>query len=1390
MSLVSTLPRRSGGIELRHALPGRLRFRLPRRSIRPVQSWADQIATAPGIYRAELNPRTGGFLIQFDPTVWESEALIAKVQAASRSERADGDDSHHGASTPVGAKDGVWAGVTLWLAGGVAFCRLIGLRSSVGGWIPLASLVATTVQGYPPTGAAKSPLFDGALPAVSTALHTLQMNPVQMAVIYASRLHRYVVQRLLQAMPLGARHSGYPPLPASLDAQVRTQMRRGIEAGLLSLLFTRNPWVGLTTLLAANPRPSRAAGVAIQANALERLRETGIRLHAWPAWERVAACQAVAIDASLFGLGGEAFTASHTPRNSRVLDADGVARLRGAGVQGVFVCGIPGSDDAAFAATQERLGADLVTPHDAHIVYESLSERYPVLAVLRDGETAWLRDPDGNRLDLGTDWVEALTALLQVARDTATQVRLTQTASTATAAGLTLLASTGRIAAPTAALAVDAVALLLAAGAARLGPTQSVRPCATQPAAAGTASTFQVEPVSGGRSGNRHITAQGDLPPLPERVDPGTARMGLSSFEASVRKAQHGSNRVPSGAEPTPVQAVVRQLREPFTWILGSGAAFATAMGYRVDAAAIAAILGLNAVLGGIQEFKADRSIAAMNRRSDRKTTALRDGEWTEVDATDLVPGDLIRLSAGQVVPADAWVVEAVGLVADEALLTGESEGAAKRPAAAEVTPDAVVWTGTEVTRGKGLMQVFATGADTRVGRISHLMQQSHRGASPLQRELGSWLKKALAWACVAGVAIGTVGVLRGFGAGSMAVTGMSLVLSAVPEGLPAILTLAFTAGANRLRPRHVRVRRLAAMDALGCVTVLCLDKTGTLTQNRMTVERICLPSGCAERADFGYASVSSSVGLRQELHWALVAGAACNDVERAADGWSGDPMEIALVEAAEEAGFDRDSWQTRYPRVVERPFDADSGYMAVLCGDASESWVLVKGAPERVVPQCTHIREGEGRRAMTEADRNAIRQMCEEQADNGLRLLALAYRPGQPDEEADGLATELVYAGTVCLSDPLRPQTVETLRRVQEAGLRSVIITGDHRRTAKAVARGLGIGGDDPQVLTGEDLEPFDRLELRKAVQEVSVFARVTAQQKLRIVRALQAEGEVVAVTGDGVNDAPAIRQADVGITLASGTEAACEAADVLLLEDSLTGLVRGIEEAEALRKRIRSATSFLASGNVGEIMFMTAATLLGLPPPLLPSQILLMNVFTDALPALAIATGSEGAALTERRPVRRMGEAQNVLPSPHSAAGARAQERVLVDSAMRRRIVTTGALTALAGTAAFTWALRSNSLDQARTAGFLAAAATQLTQVNVYRSASSGGNAKMGHSMTGAWGMLLLGIGTPAVRRLFQFETPINGGLLGPLVAPLLVGTLSTRPHAGKVSEWYRLS
>jgi P-type Ca2+ transporter type 2C len=676
---------------------------------------------------------------------------------------------------------------------------------------------------------------------------------------------------------------------------------------------------------------------------------------------------------------------------------------------------------------------------------------------------------------------------------------------------------------------------------------------------------------------------------------------GLTGAEADERRAQCGPNQL---AEPQPPGLLARlfdQLQDFLVIILIAAAGLSLILGEYVDATAILAIVIRNAILGVVQERKAEVALADLKQLTAPRCRVLRDGRPQEIDSRDLVPGDLVLLEAGDPVPADGRLVQSVMLQVDESALTGEALPVEKTVGGAlpAETPLAersnLVYMGTAATYGRGRYLVCATGMETEVGHIAERLQATETGETPLQVQLSRFGRQLGMGMLAVCALLGLLGWWRGAGWAEVVMVAVSLAVATIPEGLPAVVTIVLALGTQRMARRRAVIRKLAAVETLGCTTVICSDKTGTLTQNRMAVTQLWTPSGEFDPAP-------------EAERRLLQAGALCND----ATAELGDPTETALVVAAAKFGLDKQSLDARFPRVAEVPFSSERKRMTTIHPAEGGGYLAVmKGAPQVVLSRC--------RRAPAAGDVEAALHAMGRQ---GLRVLAVAVRqepelPGQVELLEDGLD----FVGLLGLSDPPRPEAGMAVQTAARAGIRSVMITGDYLETALTIAAQVGIEADRQRALTGPDLEELDDAGLDAAVERVSVFARVSPEHKLRIVAALRRRGQIVAMTGDGVNDAPALKQADIGVAMGlSGTGVARGAADMVLMDDNFATIVAAVEEGRAIYGNIQKFAFFLLSSNLGELLVMTLAITAGLPMPLTPVHLLWINLVTDSLPAVAL--------------------------------------------------------------------------------------------------------------------------------------------------------------------------
>ncbi len=750
---------------------------------------------------------------------------------------------------------------------------------------------------------------------------------------------------------------------------------------------------------------------------------------------------------------------------------------------------------------------------------------------------------------------------------------------------------------------------------------------------------------------------------------------GLSEEEARDRLSVHGPNELPEAPPASPFTLFLAQFSNLIVWVLIGAAIVSGLLREWLDSAAILTIVLLNAVLGFVQEYKAERSLAALRKLSVATARVIREGVIRTVPARELVPGDLLLMEAGDHVPADARLVYATMLRTQEAALTGESTPVDKT---ADVLADQalpladrrnMLFLGTDVIAGKGRAVVAATGLRTELGRIASMIERAGGEATPLQRRLEQ-LGHSLLYLSLGIVAVVfLLGLLRGEPLVGMFLTAVSLAVAAIPEGLPTIVTVTLALGVTRMVKRHALIRRLPAVETLGSTTVICTDKTGTLTKNEMTVTRLYAGGRLFEVTGEGYAPVGEIVemvkvevkgnqeapvlpqprpqpepGSSNALRELLTAAVLCNGAtlreEQGAWRIIGDPTEGALLVAAAKRHLFKDRVEAMHPFLGEVPFDPERKMMTVVRKTIQGATTYVKGAPDLLLQRCTRWVTADGRvEPLSESARRRILDMNSAFAQDALRVLGLAERTleRQPDAyRANDIEQDLIFLGLAAMKDPLRPEALVAVKTCREAGIRTVMITGDHQETATAIARELGIMNGFAAT-SGLELDRLTDEELSEQVERISVYARVSAEHKLRIVRAWKARGAIVAMTGDGVNDAPAVKEADIGVAMGlTGTDVTKEASAMVVTDDNFASIAAAVEEGRGIYDNIRKSVHYLLSCNTSEVLVMLLAALFGLPLPLLPAQILWINLVTDGLPALALAVDPADPGLM-RRPPRR---------------------------------------------------------------------------------------------------------------------------------------------------------
>jgi len=726
---------------------------------------------------------------------------------------------------------------------------------------------------------------------------------------------------------------------------------------------------------------------------------------------------------------------------------------------------------------------------------------------------------------------------------------------------------------------------------------------------------------------------------------------GLSEEEAQRRLKQYGPNELLEGKSRSVWQMFADQFKDFMIIVLFVAAIVSALLSEWTDAIVIIIVVVLNAVLGVVQEYRAEQALAALKKMAAPNAKVMRDGQVKVIPASDLVPGDIVILDAGDYVPADLRLIEAANLKAEESSLTGESVPVDK-DASILCKEDAplgdrinVAYMTTAVTYGRGKGIVVGTGMNTEVGRIAELINEQDEMQTPLQKrleQLGKILAIAALGICIV---IFLAGILYGRNWLDMFMTAVSLAVAAIPEGLPAIVTIVLAIGVQRMAKRNAIIRRLPAVETLGAATVICSDKTGTLTQNRMTVQRIYAGGRMYDANE--QINVENNALLKLLLNTAIL----CNDATEAKDGSKeiGDPTETALVNLGAKLGFHKAELEQRMPRIDEVPFDSDRKLMTTVHKNGDKYIAFTKGAPDELLKRCKYINDGNTIREINQNDIDNILKINDELASQALRVLAMAYK--EPDnidykDKQSELESELIFIGMVGMIDPPRPEAKEAVDLCRSAGIKPVMITGDHRLTAIAIGKELGILQSPDEAVTGQEIDELSDDEMVEKVPHYSVYARVSPEHKVRIVKAWQRRGDVVAMTGDGVNDAPALKSADIGAAMGKGgTDVAKGAADMILTDDNFATIVAAVEEGRIIYANIIKAIQFLLSCNIGEILVLFISTILNWIQPLLPMHILWINLVTDSLPAIGLGM-ENGEKDIMKRPPRDPKE--SILPMP----------------------------------------------------------------------------------------------------------------------------------------------
>jgi Ca2+-transporting ATPase len=789
---------------------------------------------------------------------------------------------------------------------------------------------------------------------------------------------------------------------------------------------------------------------------------------------------------------------------------------------------------------------------------------------------------------------------------------------------------------------------------------------------------------------------------------------GLTAVEGRQRLMKHGYNQLQAGKKISIWRILGEQFTDFMVLVLMGAAVVSFLLGEKADGVTIIAIIILNAVLGFIQEYRAEKSLEALKELTAPTAHVCRDGKLQQLSATEVVPGDILILESGDRVAADARIIQAFSLEVNEATLTGESMAVSKdKPVIPDNRPSLgdqhnMVFAGTVVTSGRGKAVVVATGMRTEIGKIADLIDKAPDEATPLQKRLEQ-LGRYLILICLAiCAAVGTLGFLRGEEPRQMFLAAVSLGVAAIPEGLPAIVTIALAIGVQKMIQRRAIIRKLPAVESLGCATIICSDKTGTLTQNKLAVTRLwatdqeystpLIPSAPSGKKS------QSCLPMNSQLNKLLEIGVLCNNAQLESDGQTitGDPTEGALLIAAQSFGIDLHELQSHQYRLGELPFSSERKRMSVWVRNPANFpeqapvSLLVKGAADIILGRCDRILTATGVIPINQHWRNVIQDKVEQWGADALRVLAFAYRAGKEAEinlkNRIDPETGLIFIGLIGMIDPPRPESRLAIEKSRRAGILTKMITGDYPRTAAAVAKQIGLLRPNGKIITGPEMDALSDEKLAAVINDIDVFARVSPHHKLRVVRALKKNGAIVAMTGDGVNDAPAVKEADIGVAMGiSGTDVTKEASAMVIADDNYAAIVAAVEEGRTIYENIRKFIRYLLSCNIGEILTIFGGILIGLPFPLLPIQILWVNLVTDGLPAIALGMERAEPGIMVRPP--------------------RPPREGIFSRGLGLRIVFQGLIIGVTTLLIYIYKLKDGAgLEQARTAAFAALVFAQL--------------------------------------------------------------------------------
>jgi len=828
---------------------------------------------------------------------------------------------------------------------------------------------------------------------------------------------------------------------------------------------------------------------------------------------------------------------------------------------------------------------------------------------------------------------------------------------------------------------------------------------------------------------------------------------GLSTEEVKKRLQTYGLNELEEKEKINPIMMFIDQFRNFIIYILLFAVAISVLSGEYVDAIVILVILVFNAVFGFLQEYKAEKAIEALKKLSGLKAKVLRDGEMSVIETKELVPGDILLLDDGSKIPADGRIIEAMGFQISEASLTGESVPVSKHENVINGEVSLAerknsVFSGTIVTRGQAKVLVTGTGMTTEIGKIAGMLSKVTDDLTPLQKKLEALGKKIGMGTIIICIIVFIVGAAKDnifstinqgiipfiFAAKTWFLTAVSLAVAAVPEGLPAIVTIALAIGVKKMLKRNALIRKLPSVETLGEATVICSDKTGTLTANEMTVRVAFTNNKLLEITGEGYSPEGKISGVSKDDLMIFKIGALCNDAglkkEKNNVEAIGDPTEAALLVSASKGGLSYGTLAKEYKRIGLEPFDSIRKMMSTVHQDSKgKKWVFTKGAPEAVLKRCSKILLKGKEIILTKREQQEILKKNDELASKAFRVLAFAYKAySKGDIEKD-----LIFVGLQGMIDPPHKEVRHAIERCHEAGIRVIMITGDNKHTAEAIAKEIGIEGE---ALDGADFEKMDEKKQSDAIKKANVFARVEPKHKMRIVELLQKQGEVVAMTGDGVNDAPAIKKADLGISMGiTGTDVAKESSDMVLQDDNFTSIVNAIEEGRGIYVNITKFVNYLLSCNLGEVFVIFFAIVFGWPLPMTAVMLLWLNLVTDGLPALALSVDPDP---------------KDLMKQPPKKASEGIMNKKMVFSIVSVSIMITVAVLALFDWAEVYYAGHANFLERVQTIAFTTIVLLEIVRLQVIRS-----EYKLG-LFSNKW--LVLAVGSSIFLQLLVIYTPLN--------------------------------